>query len=223
MVIDPPMGLWPSWSELVADYRTKPGEQRRLTLADHVSVELNTRTSIALRANGGSGSDIELITGEAVISTTAKMAGLVTVMAGNGRIVAAAARFNVRYYDLSVCVTCLEGEVRVERLATVLPLSAAQQVVYSDRGIGSASAIDLAAVTAWQQGLVIFRSTPITDVIAEVNRYRPGRVILTNAALGRRQLNARFRIEDIDQVVGQIEQVFGARATTLPGGIVLLG
>jgi transmembrane sensor len=89
--------------------------------------------------------------------------------------------------------------------------------------IGSASAIDLAAVTAWQQGLVIFRSTPITDVIAEVNRYRPGRVILTNAALGRRQLNARFRIEDIDQVVGQIEQVFGARATTLPGGIVLLG
>jgi transmembrane sensor len=83
--------------------------------------------------------------------------------------------------------------------------------------------IDPAAVTAWQHGLVIFRSAPITEVVAEINRYRPGRVILTNAELGRRELNARFRIEDIDRVVGQIEQVFGAHTTTLPGGIVLLG
>jgi transmembrane sensor len=70
-------------------------------------------------------------------------------------------------------------------------------VAYSSNGIGSAVAIDAAAVTAWQQGVVIFRSTPITEVVAEVNRYRAGRVILTNVALGRRELNARFRIEDI--------------------------
>ena len=63
----------------------------------------------------------------------------------------------------------------------------------------------------------------LTEAIAEINRYRPGRIILTNAALGARIFNARFRIENIDGVVGQIQQVFGASATSLPGGIVLLG
>jgi transmembrane sensor len=224
MVVKPPLGLWPSWSELSADYRTEPGEQRQVTLADNVSVELNTRSSMTLRPEGGDTRRVELIAGEAMISATSIAAGPVTVLAADGRVIATNASFNLRYDDpRSVCVTCLEGDVQVRRLGAMLPLRAGQQVVYSDQGIGPATSIDPAAVTAWQHGLVIFRSTPITEVVAEINRYRSGRVVLTNAKLGRRELNARFRIEDMDRVVGQIEQVFGAHATTLPGGILLLG
>jgi transmembrane sensor len=219
MVVRPPLELWPSWTELSADYRTKPGEQSQVALADNVSIKLNTRTSISLRPEVGQVDQIELIAGEALISAAA---GPVTVLAADGRVVASNARFNL-LYEGSVCVTCLEGEVQVKRANAILPLLAGQQVVYSDHGIGSAIGIDVAVVTAWQRGIVIFRSTPITQVVAEINRYRPGRIILTNAVLGRRELNARFRIEDIDRVVGQIEQVFGARATRLPGGVVLLG
>ncbi len=62
-----------------------------------------------------------------------------------------------------------------------------------------------------------------SDVVAEVNRYRHGKVILTNAALGRERFNARFRIENIDRVVDQIAVVFGVKAKTLLGGITLLG
>lgn len=82
---------------------------------------------------------------------------------------------------------------------------------------------DPAFVTAWQGGIVIFHSTPVAEVIAEVNRYRSGKIILTNDALGRERFSARFRIENIERVIGQIEQIFGARATALPGRIVLLG
>lgn len=222
MVARPPLGLWPSWSELAADYHTGTGEQRRITLPGSVSIELNTRTSIAVRSSGADAGRIELIAGEAMVSTP-KVARSFSVLAAGGAIVATDARFNVRWEGQSVCVSCLEGAVRVERLAASLSLPAGQQAVYSDVGIGRAVAIDPAIVAAWQEGLVIFRSAPITEVVAEINRYRPGRVILTNTALGRRQFNARFRIADIDQVVGQIEQVFGAHATMLPGGIVLLG
>lgn len=221
MVARPPLGLWPSFSELTSDYRTAAGEQRRISLSNNVAVDLNTRTSIAVLSPDGQFSRIELLAGEAMVS--AKGTGPVTVLAADGRITTADARFNVRWGNQSVCVTCLEGEVLVERFATTLPLPAGRQVVYSDKGVGSSVAVDPGAVTAWQDGLVIFRSTPVADVVAEVNRYRPGRIILTNAALGRRQFNARFRIADIDQVPGQIAQIFGARATTLPGGIVLLG
>jgi transmembrane sensor len=145
------------------------------------------------------------------------------VIAADGRTIATDARFNVRYDDRGVCVTCLQGRVQVERQAAVSPLLAGQQVMYSERGVGAPVIIDSTAVTAWKDGVVIFDATPIAEVVAEVNRYRRGRIILVNATLGRERLNARFRIENIDRVVGQIEQVFGARATILPGGITLLG
>lgn len=221
-VVRPPLDLWPSWAELAADYRTDAGEQRQIVLADSVSINMNTRTSIALRSSGEKADRIELIAGEAIVST-ANTSSPVTLIAAEGRIVVTDGRFNVRYNDRDVCVTCLRGDVHVERQAVVLPLPAGQQVVYSERGIGAPVAIDSTTVMAWKDGVVIFDAMPITDVVAEVNRYRRGRIILTNAALGRERFNARFRIENIDRVVGQIEQVFGARATTLPGGITLLG
>jgi transmembrane sensor len=164
-----------------------------------------------------------LITGEAMISASPKTSGALTVLAANGRIVATDAQFNVRCHEQAVRVTCVAGDVSVELRASIVRLPAGQQVLYSDQEIGPAVAVDAAVVTAWQSGIVIFKSTPLSEVVAEVNRYRLGKIILTNDALGRRVFNARLRIADIDRVVSQIEQAFGAKATTLPGGIVLLG
>jgi transmembrane sensor len=222
MVARPPLELWPSLSEFAADYRTTTGEQRQVVLAGNVSVEMNTQTSITLRPSGERADRIELISGEAMVSTP-RASGPFTVLAADGRITASDARFNVRYIGQSVCVTCLEGDVEVEQQAVTRPLSAGQQVIYSERGIQTPTKIDGAVVTAWKDGIVIFDDTTIADVVAEVNRYRQGKIILTNAALGRERFNARFRIENIDRVLGQIEQVFGARARTLAGGITLLG
>jgi transmembrane sensor len=221
--VHPPLGLWPSWSELAADYRTQTGEQRRVVLSDNTSIEMNTQTSIDLRSAGAEKGRIELITGEAMISAPPKASGALTVLAANGRIVATDAQFNVRYQGHAVCVTCIAGDVSVELHASIVRLPAGQQVVYSDQEIGPVVAVDATVVTAWQDGIVIFKSTPLSEVVAEVNRYRSGKIILTNEALGRRLFNARLRIADIDRVVSQIEQAFGAKTTTLPGGIVLLG
>lgn len=218
----PPLDLWPSWSELAADYRTDIGEQRRIALSGTVSVDLNTRTSIARRSAADAPDGFELIAGEAMVAVS-QTATPLTVLVADGRVVAAKARFNLRYDGTAACVTCLDGEVRVEHVAAALPLTAGRQVVFSPRGLEPATAINSVTVTAWMDGIVIFDATPISDVIAEVNRYRPGKIILTNANLGHERLSARFRIENIGRVVGQIEQVFGARARTLPGGITLLG
>jgi transmembrane sensor len=224
MVIRPPLGLWPSWSEFRADYRTEPGAQRQIALADHVSIELNTRTSIALRSIEGQADRIELIAGELAVATVAGTMGPVVVAARNGQTMSTAGtRFNVLYEDDVVCVTCVEGVVQVTQGASSVRLPAGRQMTYSDQGLGPAVAIDPAVVTAWQSGIVIFQSTPVSQVVAEINRYRPGRVILTNPELGGGLFNARVEIGRIDRVIGQIAEVFGAQVTSLPGGIVLLG
>jgi transmembrane sensor len=77
-------------------------------------------------------------------------------------------------------------------------------------------------VTAWQRGLLVFDATPVAEVVEEVNRYRPGRIVLMNNDIGRRSLTARLRIAEADRIVMQIVHIFGAKPTPLPGGIVIL-
>ncbi len=219
-VMRPPLHLWPSVTELAADYRTAVGEQRRVALAGGASMELNTRTSVALRNAGGVGNGIELIDGEALIDTGS--AGSFTVIAGNGRASASGARFNVRHDGTTSCITCIDGAVDIHRLGATQRLEAHQQYTYAERGTGTAAAADPVAATAWQDGLLVFQRTPLATVVDEVNRYRPGKIVLMNTQLAQRTVNARFRVQNIDEIMTLAQQVFGAKVTSLPGGLVIL-
>lgn len=219
-VVRPPLDLWPSLQELAADIRTSPGEQRQLALDPHVSIDMNTRTSVA---RGDTGSEARLIAGEVVVSSTMQKETGFALAAMDGRIVAGEARFNVRIDDDSVCATCIAGNLRVEQGSNAVPLGAGEQIIYSALGMGAPAKVDVGLVTAWQDGVVVFDATPVMQVISEINRYRPGRIIVTNGELGHRLFSARLRIENIGNVVRQIELAFGARARELPGGITLLG
>jgi transmembrane sensor len=222
LALRPPLGLWPSVAELAADYRTGIGEQRSISLAGGPSVELNTRTSIAFRSATDGTARIELIAGEAAITAQPDVGRAVEVIAADGRIRAMEALFNMRCEGKTVFTTCVTGAIQVEQRGRSVRLRAQEQVIYSPDGIGPVVSIDPEVVTAWKNGILVFHATPLAAAVVEINRYRSGRVILTNAALGRRLFNARFRIENIEGVFAQIQQVFGATVTTLPGGIVLL-
>ena len=219
--IKPPLDLWPSYAELMADYRTAAGEYRQVTLSDAVSLDLNTKTSVAIRSSTADATQIELISGEAAISTSAASAEL-TVVAASGRIVATLSDFNLRCDGSQVSITCLTGDVLVERDGFTSPLGARQQVSYGDQGITAVTAIDPDNVTAWRQGRLVFEGAPVSQVIAEVNRYRRGRIVLMNEEIGRRLLTARLSKTETDKIVTQIVQIFGAKARTLPGGIIIL-
>lgn len=220
LVARPPLGLWPSFSQLAADYRTVTGEQRRIALADHLSVEMNTRTSLNVYPAAGNTDRIELVAGEAVIAAGARP---VEVITEHGRIWARAAEFNVRRYEYpETCVTCLDGTVRVGYREQTVTVQQGQQVSYDGRGPGPVTAIDPAVVTGWREGILQFRNEPLSRVIAEINRYRPGTIILMNSDLGERRVSARFELDRLDSVVTQLREAFGAEVTSLPGGVTLV-
>ncbi|WP_027581554.1 FecR domain-containing protein [Bradyrhizobium sp. Ai1a-2] len=221
MVIRPPFGMWPSWSELRADYRTQVGEQRRITVMDGVSIRMNTRTSIALGTRDGE-AGIELVAGEASISVPAPVARPFVVEAGGGRTSTLNANFEIRVLDALTCVTCLRQQVDVRYGQRAVTLRDRQQVSYGNGVLGAVADIDPEVVSAWTNGVLLFRMTPLSDVVAELNRYRSGRIVLLNAQLGSRPVNGRFRIDRPDDVLTQIEQAFGVTRKTLPGGVVLL-
>jgi transmembrane sensor len=212
-------------SEWRADYRTDTGEQRQIKLADAALVELNTRTSVNIRSPGDGRDRIELISGEAIIDARTRE---IEVIAGNGRTSATMAEFNVRCDGDATRVTCINGTVRVNHQGRFVDLQSKQQVVYqaqnSEAGsFGPAKTVDPDVVTGWRQGLLYFEDEPLSQVIEEVNRYRPGRIVLMNAELGRRRYTASFRLDRLEVVIPQLRSAFGARVRQLPGGFVLLG
>ncbi len=226
LVVRPPLDLWPSLAELASDYRTGTGQQRQIAFEDNVSVRLNTRTSITVPSPdpGHDHADrIELISGEAAITTKPQASRPFIVEAAQGQTLATNARFNVRRDGARVCVTCLEGDVQVQHLGQSSALRFRQQIIYTADRLGAPTSVDdPEAITAWERGLLVFRNDPLAHVIEEVNRYRPGQIILMNRELGKQPVLATFRIDRIEEVVPRLQTVFGVQIKTLPGGIVLV-
>ena len=217
LALRPPLGAWPSLQELRADYRTGTGEQRQLALSRQMTVQMNTQTRINVNAQ----ESVELLAGEAeILASGARQP--VSVQAGAGRLLAQSACFNVRHTDDAVCVTCLAGAVDVLWQQRRLTLDAGQQLVYDAQGVQAATRAAENEVSAWRTGALSFVGKPLADVVAEINRYRPGKVLLRNPELGRRLVRMRFSIAQTDGALAMIRDLYGAQMTSLPGGIVLL-
>jgi len=217
----PPLGLWPAPAEWGADYRTATGEQRTVALSGQVSVTLNTQTSIRRGDGAGQTAAIDLLAGEAAIDMTGTGKAF-AVNAGTGRSVAEAGRFEVRYLDGKVCVTCIEGSVRVEHPAGARRLNASQQMVYDKTSVSGIAGVEPADVAAWRKGELVFRQASLAMVIDEINRYRPGRVMLFNAAVRGKPVSGSFDIALLDAAVAQLQRTFDLNSRSLPGGVIVL-
>ncbi|KQX90307.1 hypothetical protein ASD34_03310 [Variovorax sp. Root473] len=223
LAVRPPLQLWPSVTEWGADYRTATGEQREVAMADGVVLQMNTQTRVNVLRGTEGGEGIELLAGEAEIATQASASAHVTVSAADGVVSAVRARFNIRNTDGQVCVTCIAGQVEVARGAQRVSLDEGRQLRYGAAGLGPVTPVDTGPVTAWRRRQLVFDQVPLAQVVAEVNRYRRGRLILTSEALGRSLVQASFSIDRLDDVASLVREVYGAELTQLPGGIVLLG
>ncbi len=217
LAVNPPGRLWPSLSELTSDYRTEPGERRAVALGDGVSIELNTRTSAAR-----DGAGMRLVSGEVAVTSRRAAATPFVVTAGAGRVLVADGAVNVRLDGTSACVTCLAGTAHVLRDRDQVRLESGRQVLYTAERMGPAAESDLTVAAAWRKGLLIFRDAPLEQVVGELNRYRAGRIILVNEALARRPVYGVFQTRRIGHAVEQIQSLTGARASHLPGGVVVL-
>lgn len=217
----PPLGIWPSPSEWAADYRTATGEQRVLALSDRVSVTLNTQTSVRRQTAGEDTTGLDLISGEAAIDLQGMGKGF-SVAAGAGRSVAESGRFEVRHLDDRICVTCIEGTVSVVHPNGGRSLQARQQTIYDARSVSGVAGVEATALSVWRRGELLFKQAPLALVLEEINRYRPGRVVLMSASVRDSAVSGRFAIADLDSVLLQIQHSFDLSARSLPGRVLIL-
>lgn len=211
---------WPTLLGSKPDFATGTGERRTITLARGLTVDLDAQTSIAVHEGSGE-HRVHLLGGRAAVNAQLTD-GAVVLTAGKGRISAQQARFAVEQDRDRSCVTCVRGLIDVaydRRRSTVM---AGQELVYTRVAFGQAAKVDTQIATAWASGKLIFHHTPLSEVVRQVNRYRPGRIVIGNPSLAGRPVNGVFYIDSMDEAILQIEQVTGARALALPGKTLVL-
>lgn len=215
-----PLGLWPEWQALAADYHTATGERRQLQIQG-VAVEMAARTALRLPADGHG---IELRQGEAQFDLAAAGVRGFAIHAGAALVTpAAAARVNVRCIDGDTRITCLAGQVQVRRGDRTVLLQPGMQARLDADRITSVAPVVAERVDAWRQGWLVFDNQPLGEVVDEINRYRTGRIVITGQALAQRRVQARIPIARIDSFVELVRDAYGARVVSMPGGVVLLG
>jgi transmembrane sensor len=69
---------------------------------------------------------------------------------------------------------------------------------------------------------LVFEDRPLGQVIADVNRYRPGRIYITDEALLTLPVSGIFNIREPDSILKVIQQTLPVRITELTSYLVLL-
>lgn len=213
---------------LQADYQTAPGETRSVTLADGSLVQLNTDSALAVRFDDGE-RRVELLAGEAYF-IVAPLSGTESrrfvVEAANGSATALGTEFIVDRSE-STKVTVVEHQVEVSATARdggrSIVLSPGQSVRY-DRagGMEKAEEVNLQRATAWRRGELVFDKALLTDVVAELNRYRRGKIVIAGAGLASRRVSGFFQTGDLEGALGSMTRELGVRAVNLPPFLTVL-
>ncbi|MEP9359948.1 FecR domain-containing protein [Sphingomonas sp. KR3-1] len=200
------------------DLVSAKGSRRRFQPVAGVLVDLNTDSRLRPLDMAGADAQFELIRGEVLLSTSRP----VRVRVASVEAATQRGRFNVRRDGAACEIACVSETASVRDDTQTVVLAAGQSVRHDGTRFEPRRAADLTVTTAWRDGLLVFRDRALSDVVHEINRYRPGRVIVASSTLGARRLNGVFHLGDMDAMLAEIRRGTGASITRLPGGIVIL-
>jgi transmembrane sensor len=209
---------------LASDYHTGKGEQRQVALGDGSQIVLNTDTAIAVDISDHQ-RRITILRGEAYFELQAAPERPVIVISQQGEARVIGTAFNMAQRGERTIVTVAEGVIEISHAAdpaTPVLVHAGHQVSYDTHGVAAVQPADLTAVTAWRRGQIVFWQQPLTKVIDEVNRYRPGRLVIINPSIRHRSVTGAFDIHRLNDVLDVLQHSLGIKATTLTGYLVLL-
>jgi transmembrane sensor len=214
---------------MAADHRTAPGERRVVALPDGSTAELGPASAIALRYTDTE-RRVELLSGLAYFTAAPRRGEErrpFVVEAARGTARALGTQFTVERFADSVEVIVVEHEVQVAATGAdgqerQLVLSPGQSVRYAGTGLAPAQAINLDQALAWRGDRLVFDRVPLDHVVAELNRYRRGRIVIGNGTLAARTVSGVFETANPDAALATIARELGVRTASAPPLVTLL-
>lgn len=189
-----------------ADYTTRVGQRRNLTLADGSQIQLNTETAIDVSFDATQRL-IRLRAGEILIQT-GKLGDQrpFFVETRDGRIQALGTRFSVHQLSGSTRVGVLEDWISIqpgEDLGAARILTAGEGADFDRRHVGLTHPFRPSEV-AWSNGQLIVLDARLGDVLDELGRYRNGVLQCDDRAQDLR-VSGTFRLDSTDAALANLQ------------------
>lgn len=197
-------------------YETEVGEQRTVRLADGSRLQLDTDTKVRVRLTRKD-RRLELARGQAFFTVAHDADRPFIVRADDAEVRALGTRFEVRRSADSIQVTLVDGKVRVNGVtqggsAKAWVLAPGQSITVGRAAPSPAiQSADLEAATSWTSGRLVFQEQPLGAAIAEVNRYSPAKIKLTDPDLAQTPVSGVFDTGDTEAFVAAVSDLYSLR------------
>ena len=216
------------------------GELRTLTLEEGTRVHMNADTRLIVRY-GKALRQVQLVSGEALFEVTHNPKWPFVVTVDGHRIRDLGTEFDVLSERNRLAVTLVEGKVTVSSttgggVPSPRPSLPARALSVNRQGITLAPGerltfgadqmpqIDrpsLDLVTAWERGQVVLDDTPLTEAVAQMNRYSSRRIIISPAMRSIR-VSGVFEIGDSVSFAAALARAYHLNESTRSGGDIVL-
>lgn len=212
-------------------FATAIGGRSTITLDDGSRVTLNTQSRLEAHFSKDR-REVTLVAGQALFEVAHDAKRPFVVTARDRQVTAIGTEFDVRLEREGVRVVLVEGRVKVEErvsngLIALLgtdkrELVAGQEYVSKAKSANIVRAADVNQAILWRDGRVAFNDVPLTEAIAEMNRYAAGALVVADPTMSRLRVNGVFRTGETRAFVRAVEEYFPIRAEQQSGGDTLL-
>jgi transmembrane sensor len=206
-----------------ADHFTAVGEVRAVTLADGSRVDLNTDSAIVVRYSAAE-RRVELLRGEAFFDVVRNADRPFVVGDASLNAKALGTRYGVRaaHGDVLGDVRVEEGRVEVTGTTDRVVLEAGDVASLTAQGRLAVTTADIANETAWRTGKLVFSGQPLGQVLATLERYRRGRIVVLDKAAAEQRVSGIFDLNDTDRALRVLEENLPLSVTHLTGMMVVV-
>ena len=206
----------------VTAYATARGEVTEIVLPDGSVATLGANSAIEF-AISPTVRDVTLTRGEAFFAVAEEPSRPFTVKADALLVEVTGTAFGVRLGEMRTDVAVSEGDVRVSypmviggepnpTMRSQRQVSAGSAITATrERGLRSPTSIREDAVAAWRKGRLVYVATPLSEVIADANRYSVTEIVIADEAVGDITVSGSFDADKIGETLDILSEILPVR------------
>lgn len=205
---------------------TAIAETRALALDDGSRVTVGARSSVDVQYAADT-RRVLLTSGQAFFEVAHDPSRPFVVLAGNAEIRVTGTKFDVIRIGDDVRVSVLEGRVEVRdrsapgRQPEQVLIAGQRSELQAQAGL-QPPAPTVAPPGEWRTGRLYYADAPLSEILADAERYSPVRIRVADASVARLRLTASFRTGDIERFVSDIEAALPVDAQRGADGSIIL-
>jgi transmembrane sensor len=213
--------------DCLSDYHTSTGELRDIQLADGSHLLLNTNTAVSVDYQP-SLRLITLLHGQARF-TVAKDTRRPFEVASGGLVVRALGTvfevYNSGAGETSVIVQehAVAARIQSDGKPSQVDVPEGYGLRYGNNGkLDKPEPVNVAQTSAWQHRRLYINNRPLVELVAELGRYRVGRIFLSDTNLKNLRVTGVFSLANPDEALVKVCNALGLQETRLSPWWVLL-